>query len=85
VETEEDNSRRDNDLLNTPSPDYDSILFAPGDSYAFDGKATHDNALIMFKEVLQTRMACDDDYQSQGPGARSKAILESAGPRSLHA
>ena len=30
-ETEED-SRRDNDLLNTPPPDYDKIIFAPGDA-----------------------------------------------------
>jgi hypothetical protein len=55
VETEEDNSKRDNDLLNTSPPDYDKILFAPGDAYAFDGKAAHDNALKLIKEVLQTK------------------------------
>ena len=32
VETEEDHRKRDNDLLNTPPPDYDKILFAPGDA-----------------------------------------------------
>ena len=55
VETEEDHHKRDNDLLNTPPPDYDKILFAPGDAYAFEGKAAHDNALKMLKEVLQTK------------------------------
>ncbi len=39
VETEEDHRKRDNELLNTPPPDYDKILFAPGDAYAFEGKA----------------------------------------------
>jgi hypothetical protein len=56
VEDEEDNARRDNDLLNNPAvPDYEKILFAPDDRYAFKNKADHDHALVMVNEVLQTK------------------------------
>ncbi len=56
VEDDEDHAKRDNDIINSPAvPDYDKILFAPDDRYAFTSKEDHDHALAMVKEVLQTK------------------------------